>query len=81
LGCGRPLSSIVDVALDWLAGQATREVMAVGGKQPVRNGREWAKTLSLLFALPALFLLMGLMIRSCDTPVGYEQGIVSVVRP
>jgi hypothetical protein len=49
------------------AEQADREVMTLGAKQPVRHGREWARTLSLLFALPALFLVMWLMIRSCGT--------------
>jgi hypothetical protein len=51
------------------AGQADREVMTLGAKPPVRHGREWARTLSLLFALPALFLVMWLMIRSCGTEV------------
>jgi hypothetical protein len=43
--------------------------MTLGAKPPVRHGREWARTLSLLFALPALFLVMWLMIRSCGTGV------------
>jgi hypothetical protein len=55
--------------------------MAVGGKQPVRNGREWAKTLPLLFALPMLFLLMGLMMRYCGEESGQPQGVVVVERP
>jgi hypothetical protein len=57
--------------------------MAVGGKQPVRNGREWARTLPLLLALPMLFLLMGLMMRSCDVGYGHPEGagVVSVGRP
>ena len=62
---------------------ATPEVMAVGGKQPVRNRREWARTLPLLFALPMLFLLMGLMMRSCGAGEGDPQmiGVVVVGRP
>jgi hypothetical protein len=43
--------------------------MTLGAKQPVQ-WREWARTLSLLLALPALFLLMGLMIPSCGTGEG-----------
>jgi hypothetical protein len=45
----------------------------VGGKQPVRAARqwrEWLRTLPLLFALPLLFLVMGLMIRSCGPVPG-----------
>ena len=39
----------------------------MGAKQPVWQGREWVRTLPLLFALPVLFLVMGLMIPSCGT--------------
>lgn len=48
--------------------------MTLGAKQPVRQWREWARTLPLLLALPALFLLMGLMIPSCGTGEGPQPG-------
>ena len=34
--------------------------------------REWAKTLSLLMLLPLLFVVMGLLIRSCDVETMYQ---------
>lgn len=50
--------------------------MAVGGK-PTKHGREWARTLPLLFALPMLFVLMGLMMRACGAGQVYNgPGIV-----
>ena len=48
--------------------------MAVRERQPVRQRlspywREWAKTLSLLLLLPLLFVVMGVLIRSCGAEV------------
>ncbi|HEY0808453.1 MAG TPA: hypothetical protein VGD84_25525 [Pseudonocardiaceae bacterium] len=38
--------------------------------------REWAKTLSLLLLLPLLFVVMGLLIRSCDTETYQPTGLM-----
>ena len=75
-GAGTQGPQATDTPAVWW--EAVVEVMAVGGK-PTRNGREWARTLPLLFALPVLFLLMGLMMRACGAGEVYTgPGVVMV---
>jgi hypothetical protein len=55
--------------------------MTLTGKQSVRakqsdkHWREWARTLPLLFALPAFFLIVGLLIRACGPTTEVPQGV------
>ena len=52
-------------------------------KPPKTNTHEWARSISLLLALPVFFVLMGLAIHSCDAvrcdcpPAGIHQAPVT----
>jgi hypothetical protein len=57
-------------------------VIALWTKPPKTNTHEWARSISLLLALPVFFILMGIAIHSCGAPcdcqpAGMHQGIVS----
>jgi hypothetical protein len=57
-------------------------VIALWTKPPKTNTHEWARTISLLLALPMFFVLMGIAIHSCGAPCGcpaavIQQGTVS----
>lgn len=45
-------------------------------KPPKTNTHEWARTISLLLALPMFFVLMGIAIHSCGAPCGCPVAVV-----
>ena len=53
-------------------------MIALWTKPPKTNTHEWARSISLILALPVFFVLMGIAIHSCDgehnsSPVGVYQ--------
>jgi hypothetical protein len=49
-------------------------VIALWTKPPKTNTHEWARTVSLLLALPMFFVLMGIAIHGCGAPCGCPPG-------
>ncbi|HJP77395.1 MAG TPA: hypothetical protein VJ914_24210 [Pseudonocardiaceae bacterium] len=51
-------------------------MIALWTKPPKTNTHEWARTISLLLALPMFFVLMGIAIHSCGAPCGCPVAVI-----